>query len=398
MQQTHSGKYNIIFLLFVMPFLIGTGIDLYVPSLPAIAGYFSVPSHLVQLTIAFYMLSYGVGQVILGILSDSVGRKKVLLASSFLYTCVSFAAVFSPNIYVLLLCRFVQGFFIAGLGVLSRAIASDCFSGIELTKAITFVATSFALGPIIGPFIGGYLQHYFNWQANFYFFAIYGLFIFLYIVFAIPETGIYRHTFKIKKIYNSIMSIITNPLFICIAILANLTYGSLVIFNVIGPFLIQTVLKYSVVVYGHIALLLGVGYFVGNMVNRHILNYINSSKITLFALIGALCVNVIALYFSVFFESRLLYVLLPTLLLFFFCGLIFPNMMAKCTSLFPKIAGTASAIFGAFLGGVVFLMTSFASILKTNTQKPLVITYIIIFMLCFILFFVCKKIGCYKQN
>ena len=85
------------------------------------------------------------------------------------------------------LCRLGQGLSVAGLGVVIRAVAKDCYSDKDLTKAMTYISTAWALGPIIGPFIGGYLQHLFNWKFNFYFYAIYGVLLCLYI-FIIKET------------------------------------------------------------------------------------------------------------------------------------------------------------------------------------------------------------------
>lgn len=75
-------KNRIMVLLFLIPFLLGTDVDLYVPSIPQIERYFDTQKHFVQLTISFYMLGYALGQVLLGILSDSFGRKKILVTHS----------------------------------------------------------------------------------------------------------------------------------------------------------------------------------------------------------------------------------------------------------------------------------------------------------------------------
>jgi len=69
-----SQRRHVFFLLFAAPFLMGMGVDLYVPSLPAITNYFHVLPSLVQLTIALYIFGYGVGQSFLGILSDSLAH------------------------------------------------------------------------------------------------------------------------------------------------------------------------------------------------------------------------------------------------------------------------------------------------------------------------------------
>ena len=383
-------KQRVIFLLIIVPLLMGMGVDLYVPSLPAITHYFHVNSGLTQLTIGFYVLGYGVGQLFLGVLSDSFGRRKILLLSGIFYMLFSLSASISPNIYMLILCRFLQGVCIAGLGAVCRAMAADCFlDKLALTKAITYYSISWALGPIIGPFIGGYLQHYFNWKADFYFFFLYGLFVFTYIVFLVPETFFDLQPFHPVKIFRIMKKISISPLFLIYTFLASLIYGILVVFNVIGPFLIQGELKYSAVSYGYIALFLGLLYFLGNILNRYLINYFEPTKVSYFAIVCAFPIMLIALFFDRFINMNLINILIPILLLFFCCGIALSNTTARCMSLFREMAGTASAVFGFFMAGGVALMTFIATgVLKTNTQIPMMITFVIIITLSIILFFV----------
>ncbi len=391
MQLTKTQKTNVTLLNIFLPFLLGTCIDLYVPSLPAITQHYHVSNHLVQLTISLYLLGYAGGQIFLGVLSDSFGRKKVLLVSILCFTIVSFMTPFSPNIYVLNFYRLLQGLSAAGFGALSRAIAVDCFSGISLNKAMTYISTSWALGPILGPFLGGYLQHYFNWQADFYFFGIYGLFLFAYTVLAIPETNQHLRPLRPQKTLKAIRTIVTHPYFLLTTAVLSLFYASLVLFNILGPFLIQVTLKFSALDYGHIALLLGVGNFSGNLTNRVIIHYFNPMKITLCAILGALSMSLLMLILGLLYKLNLYIILIPVFILFYCAGFTFPNLMGRAIGLFPKMAGSASALFGSLATSGVFLMTLFATQLKTNTQMPLAITYCTLIFIATILFFVSKR-------
>jgi DHA1 family bicyclomycin/chloramphenicol resistance-like MFS transporter len=384
---------HIMVLMFLIPFLMGLGIDLYVPSLPVIANYFQVSSGLVQQTIGFYILSFGIGQLVLGILSDIIGRKKIMLASALCFIAASFLAGFSPNIYLLIIYRFLQGLGVAGLGVAIRAVATDCFVGKDLVKTMSYIATSWALGPIVGPVIGGYLQHYFNWQADFYFFGLYGTLIFIYILLVLPETHVNLLSPQPKRIYRSIKSVIVHPVFLYGSIMLAFGYAILVLFNVIGPFLIQNVLRYSVVAYGNMALFLGLGYFVGNLLNRFLINYFQPMSLVFFAVISGLLVSLVMLLLGMLLTINLYIILPPVLLMLLLCGLIFPNMLAKIMSLFPEQAGTANALYGAFMALGVFLMTVFASTLNTNSQIPMTLTYVGLFLICLLLFIVVLKLG-----
>ena len=113
---THVNERYIQLLLFMTPFLMGCGIDLYIPSLPVIGAQFHVSNQLVQLTIALYMLGFGFGQAVLGVLSDLFGRKKIIIGSTMSYSLMSFViAVYSPTIFHLICERFIQGFAIGGM-------------------------------------------------------------------------------------------------------------------------------------------------------------------------------------------------------------------------------------------------------------------------------------------
>jgi MFS transporter, DHA1 family, multidrug resistance protein len=389
-------KLHVMFLLFTITFLMGMGVDLYVPSLPAIGNYFGVGSHAVQLTIGLYMLGYSVGQIFLGILSDRFGRKKILLISGLFYTFISFSCVFSSDISSLIIYRFLQGIGIAGLGVVVRAVMVDCFSGLELTKAMSCVSASWALGPIVGPVIGGYLQHYFNWRANFYFFGFYGLFVFIYALLALPETNLNKLSIRPVEIFINIKKLLWCPVFLFGAVLASLAYSALVIFNAIGPFLIQKVLQYSAVEYGHMALFLGVGYLIGNFLNRIVISYIEPTKVSLMAIILIVFVSIIMAFIAITIGVNLYAILIPVFIIFILCGFIIPSIASKCIGLFPGIAGTTSALFGTILGGGVFVITSVVATLKANTQLPLSLMYIGIFMVCLVLFLFCSK--CEKRQ
>ncbi len=78
MSYSKKEQKKFVLVLFLVGFLMGLGVDLYVPSLPSITRYFNVSPSSVQLTISLYMLGYGIAQIFFGILSDSLGRKKIL--------------------------------------------------------------------------------------------------------------------------------------------------------------------------------------------------------------------------------------------------------------------------------------------------------------------------------
>lgn len=368
--------FHINSVLLLIFFLMGTCVDLYVPSLPAIVHHFKTTPGPVQLTVSLYMLGYALGQLFLGILSDSLGRKPILLISAAAFSIVSFLTPLSWNVYVLNACRLLQGICIGGLASTARAVASDCYSEIDLTKIMNLMVISWALGPIVGPCIGGYLQHFFDWQADFYFFSIYGFVLFLYLFITTPETNRQPRRLQVREISGNVARIVTSARVLYGTVIVAVAYGSTVIFNIVGPFLIQVVLKYSVISYGHIALGLGLGYFSGNSLNRLLIQRWDPMKVTLVGLMGGVLTALVMLLLSRFLEMSLYLLALPAVSLFFFCGHVFPNVMGRILTLFPEARGTLSAVIGTLMAGCIFLFTSIATLFKTDSQTPLSLLYI----------------------
>jgi MFS transporter, DHA1 family, multidrug resistance protein len=298
------------FLFFILPFLIGLSVDMYVPSLPAITTYYNIQINLVQFTITFYLLGYSAGQVLLGTLSDYYGRKVVLVISCIFYTLISFISAFSPNIYFLIVSRFIQGIAIAGLGSVVRAVATDNFTKPTLNKMISYISLGWSLGPIIGPFLGAYLQYYFNWKGNFIFLSLYGAFLTIYIILVVPETN--KNTkamnhHSLKEVCLNIKTILLHPVFFCSTVLLSFIYGVLILFSITGPFLIENVLKYSVIDYGYMAIFLGFGYFSGCYINKFAINYIKPHKISISAILSGLIVSSIMIILGEVFTIDLLH-------------------------------------------------------------------------------------------
>lgn len=380
----------VLVLSFLIPFLLGTGVDLYIPSLPVIAHYFKASPSDVQWTVSIYMLGYGVSQLFWGILSDGLGRKKILWISAVSYTLVSFLSAFSPTIDYLIFYRLGQGLSIGGMAVIGRAILTDSFSGLALSKSMNCFSLSWSIGPIIAPFIGGYLQHYFNWQANFYFFGTYGVLILIYMIW-LTETHTQLLPLCLKHICQSIKMMLTHKLFLLYSVLCSLTYAFLVVFNMIAPFLIEDVMRYSVLQYGYIALLLGLAYFLGNLSNRILINYIDPKKILFLGVMGELFFSIALLILIIFIKLNLYIIFIPVWLLFFFGGWVMPNGMAECARFFPKIAGSAMAVCGTLCSVGVFMLSSIATHLKTSSPVALALLFTLMSILEVFVFLLIRR-------
>ena len=147
-------------------------------------------------------------------------------------------------------------------------------------------------------------------------------------------------------------------------------------YNVIGPFLVQSTLKYSPIVYGHIALFLGIAWLAGNVICRTIIVKPAASTYILFSFIAGLFIALILLGFAVFGPLNLWSTVTPPLLLFVCGGIIYVYCFSRCLAQFPDIAGTASAAMGCIFSMIAGVVAGIAGSLRAETLLPLALSYL----------------------
>lgn len=159
-----------VFLLVLLGMLSAFGpfvTDMYLPSLPAMAEYFSTNSSMVQLGLTTSMIGLALGQIFFGPLSDKYGRRPLLLASMGLFIISTVFCLFAPDIYTFVTLRLIQGIAGAGGIVISRSVATDKFSGKELAKMLAVIGAINGVAPVAAPVIGGLLTGSVGWKGIF---------------------------------------------------------------------------------------------------------------------------------------------------------------------------------------------------------------------------------------
>lgn len=162
--------------------------DMYLPALPEIGSALGTSTSLVQMSLTACLLGLGLGQIVFGPYSDVHGRRKPLLFTLIGYALASFLSAFSPNIYVFIILRFIQGFTGAAGIVIARASARDMYSGKELTKFVALLSLVNGAAPILAPIFGGFILQFIPWQGIFHVLGLIGLLMLVGVFFGLPET------------------------------------------------------------------------------------------------------------------------------------------------------------------------------------------------------------------
>jgi MFS transporter, DHA1 family, multidrug resistance protein len=369
-----STSMRLFIILLITPYS-GICIDLYVPSLPAISHFFHTTPHMAQMTVPAFLIGYGIAQFIIGPISDSIGRRKLLVVGLVFCTIFSILAAMSTSITMLLIMRFLQGVAISAPGGLVRPLMADSYSGKKLKHVVNYATTTWGLGPIVAPGIGGYLQVLIGWQASFLVLAGYGLLLLIVCSLFLPETNQHPHPLAVRAKLRDIKQMIADNVFRVFVYIMILAYGFLLIFNVLAPFLVEHHMGYSPVVYGHMAMILGLGWLAGSLTNRLLLSHYEPETCLSIGAVTVLVVMAGYWVVAVLLPLSLWTLVLPALCLFAGSSICFTNTFGFILERFPKKTGTASSLYGASMIVGIAVMTFFAGYAHLNSQFPMLWIY-----------------------
>ena len=162
--------------------------DMYIPGLPELAADLRTSPALAQLTLTAFLVSFAVGMLLVGPLSDAVGRRRLVLLGSIAFTLASVLCALSPSISVLLVARVVQGLAGAAGAVAGRAMVTDVLSGVRRARTIASLSAINAVAPVVAPLLGGVLIGLGTWRLTFWLLAGAGLALSVLVLVSFPET------------------------------------------------------------------------------------------------------------------------------------------------------------------------------------------------------------------
>lgn len=207
-------------------------IDTYLPSFPAITRDFDATPLAIQQTLSLFMFCFAAMMLFYGTLSDSFGRRPVILASLLLYIGASIGGALAPSLGVLLVCRALQGLAAGAGSVVGRAIVQDRFAGAEAQKILSHVMMVFGLAPAIAPVLGGWLQVGLGWRAIFWFLAGFGALMFVAVQRALPESLPLqsRHPFHLGAIAANYWKVLRHGRFLLLSVAIGLSFGGFALY------------------------------------------------------------------------------------------------------------------------------------------------------------------------
>lgn len=337
--------------------------DIYLPSFPAMAKGLAVSEQDIQLTLTCYLLSYGISQIFVGSLLDNIGRYKPRLVALLILIITNLSITQMDSIFYICIMRIIQGMAISTLVVATRAIFIDIYDETKRQYYLSYFTIVWSCGPILAPFLGGYLEKLFNWHANFYFLAIYAGVLLIVDLCISGESIPEKKKFNLSDTLGLYKMMLSEKRFMIGTLILGLSYSIVMIFNIAGPFLIEDTFKFNSVVIGYCTLVLGFSWMLGGVIGKRRMHLDLKPKALHPSLVQ---VSLIALLLCSTLWIESLPILIGFLFLIHICsGTLFNNFFTSTMLQFPNNAGTA----GGLMGGLVYVLTSFMTLLISSTGK-----------------------------
>ena len=339
----HPNSLGFTLLIGALAGLPPLSIDMGLPALPLLQASLGANSTQGAMTISLFFAGFGLAQLVLGPLSDRIGRRPVLLAGLSLYTAAGAGCALSPAILPLLICRFVQGVGAAGGTVLAFAIIRDVYDGAAARTRLSTISMVFSLAPVIAPTLGGLLLLVGRWRANYAVLTGAGLLLTLCAATALAETrqprplshGIYR-------------PVLRQPRTIGYAFVAAFNGGSVLAFVTGSPLVLLDSLHLTSLQFGFVFASISIGIVIGAFVNARLARYGVGAIWPLAFGLGATPLAAFTLCALAALGRLHVAVMIPLLLTVTFSrGMINPNAVHAALEPVAESAGAASAVIGS---------------------------------------------------
>lgn len=323
-------------------------IDTFLPAMPAIAEGLSVTQIQVQQVLSVYLFCYALMMLFHGSLSDSIGRRPVIIGGLTVFVLSSVGCALASDLSTLIFFRALQGLSGGAGFIVGRAIIRDKVDGTDAQKMMSHVTMLFSLAPAIAPIVGGFLYNAFDWRAIFWFMAIMGGLVLGFSYFYLAETHPkdHRQPFALRSLVFNYWSVMKIREFRLLALAVSFNSAGFFVYIASAPVFLMQHLGLNEQQFGYLFVPLVTGLMLGAFVSGKAAGYYDARQLVNFAYFMMFLGAVSNVLHSYFYPPSLIFSILPMAIYAFGMSIASPSITMTLLDQFPYLRGTCSSLQG----------------------------------------------------
>lgn len=348
--------------------------DMYLPGLPSLTRDLGASASTGQLTLTGCMLGIAAGQLFTGPLSDSLGRRRPLLAGLVGYTAASLACAAAPSIWTLIVLRFIQGT-LGGAGlVIARAIVRDVYEGAVAARVFALLMAVMGVAPVFAPLIGGQVLAVTSWRGIFVVLAAIGLPLLLATVVWLPETlpRARRHGGGLRSTMRTFGRLVSDRSFTAPATSFALAAAVLFAYIAGSSFVLEDIYGVSPQVFSLVFAVNSVGLVSASQLGGRLVGRLGAASLLRFGLFGVGLGSTAVLVLTLA-HAGLAPLLVALFVILSSNGVVFPNATAVALADQEGALGSASALLGVSQWGTGAVVAPLVGVAGSHDAVPMAV-------------------------
>lgn len=323
-------------------------IDTYLPAFPYIAADLQGTPAQMQQTLSLYLFAVALMTLFHGTLSDSFGRRPVILCSLLLYVVTAAGCALATTLPQLLFWRTLQGLS-AGAGIIiGRAIIRDSQQGHDAQRLMSLVTMIFGIAPAIAPVIGGWLLSASGWRAIFWLLALYGAAMFIAAWRRLPEThpAAARQPFEALPLLRNYLRLGGNPRLVLLCLVVAFNFSGFFLYIVSAPAVIYGLLGLTATDFPWLFVPGIGGVMLGAFLSGRLAGRLTPRRTVLAGFLTMGCAAAMNITYCAWFSPALPWTVIPVMIYSTGMALAMPSVTVLTLDLYPQLRGTTSSLQG----------------------------------------------------
>ncbi|MEO9780033.1 MAG: multidrug effflux MFS transporter [Sedimentitalea sp.] len=345
--------------------------DMYLAGLGDLATSMETTHAAAEFSLSVFFLGLCFGQLLVGPLTDTYGRKTPLLMGTALFTITSITLPLVSDIGWFNALRFLQAIGASAGMVVGRAVVKDLYGGQQAAKVMTVLVMLLTIGPIASPTLGSLLLEAFGWRSIFATMALISIVAFVLTLIVLPETLAVADR-KVRPFSNGLRTaamLLSQRKFVTMALVSGFVQGGMFAFITGSSGVFQGLFGLSPIGFGVMFAVIAVALVIFGQINRALLNHFRPAQI-LKAVLPLFAISTLLLMLLSHTESLLVFAV-PLWISIGLVGLLSANAMSTTMELTETAAGMGSALLGAIQFAIAFSVSTCVAIGGTTTALPM---------------------------